>query len=79
MDIDIQFALTIAFAIIGAALIVGGVVMFRGNERRGQRAFGAAGITAGLIMWAVILLITPVSSTSTQATSPDPVVIQQAR
>jgi hypothetical protein len=77
MEINIQFAVTIAFAIVGAALIVGGVVMFRGNERRGQRAFGASAITAGLMMWAVILFITPVSSTSSQGTSPNPVVIQQ--
>ena len=79
MDINTEFVITIVFVIAGAALIAGGVVMFRGNERRGQRAIGAAVIAAGLMMWAVILFITPISSTSTQGTSPEPAIVQQVK
>jgi hypothetical protein len=79
MDIDIQFAITIVFVIVGAALIAGGVVMFRGNRNRGQRAIGAAITAAGLMKWGFILVITPISSTSNQGTSPEPVILQQVK
>ena len=47
-------------AILGGALIAGGIVLYRGSPRVSVRAFSAAAVAAGVVMWAIILLITPV-------------------
>ncbi len=52
----------IILAILGAALITGGIVAYRGSQRTGVRAFGAAAIAAGVVMWAILVLTIPVSS-----------------
>ena len=50
-----------ALAILGSGLIAGGIVSYRGSERVGARAFGAAAVAVGFMMWAVVLVVTPVS------------------
>lgn len=52
----------IASATLGAALIAGGIVAYRGSTGTGARAFGAAATAAGVVMWAVVLLTVPFSS-----------------
>jgi hypothetical protein len=47
-------------AVLGAASIAGGVVAYRGSAAVGVRAFGAAAIAAGAVMWAVVLITVPV-------------------
>ncbi len=51
----------VALAVIGAALVAGGVVAYRGSTAVRTRAFAAAAITTGLTLWAFLLWITPVS------------------
>ena len=61
---DIGFIIWLVLAIVGAALIAGGIVLvFRGNKT-GTRAWGAAAIAAGVVMWAIILLTVITSSTT---------------
>jgi len=50
-------------SILGAALIAGGIVAYRRSRRTGVRAFGAAAFAAGVVMWAIVLVTIPVSST----------------
>ena len=50
-----------ALAILGAGLIAGGVVSYRGSTKVGIKAFGAAAVAVGVMMWAVVLMVTPVS------------------
>ena len=69
---DWGFVVLITLAISGAALIVGGIIAFRGSSRTGVRAFGAAGAAAGIVMWAIVLLTFPVSSSDDK--SPAPIV-----
>jgi hypothetical membrane protein len=69
---DWGFIIIFILAILGAALVAGGVVMYRGSKSTAARAFGAAGIAGGLVMWAIVVLVTPVSVT--QGESPVPVV-----
>ena len=57
-------------AVLGAASIVGGVVGYRGSGSTGGRAAGAALAAAGVVMWAVILVTVPVSTSSSDAPSP---------
>ena len=52
----------LVLGILGAALIVGRVVAYRGSPRVSVRAFGSAAIAAGVVMWAVVLITIPVSS-----------------
>ena len=62
----------LTLAILGAVLIAGGIVAYRGSARTGVRAFGAAAVAGGVVMWAVVLFTVPVSSTGE---SPDPIVV----
>jgi len=48
--------------ILGAALVVGGIVGYRKNERAGIKTLAAASIAAGAVMWALILFTMPASS-----------------
>ena len=62
----------LSLAILGAASIVGGIVAYRRSARTGVRAFAASAVAAGVVMWAVVLLTVPASSTGDG--SPDPTV-----
>ena len=62
----------LSLAILGAASIVGGIVAYRGSARTGVRAFAASAVAAGVVMWAVVLITVPISSTGDG--SPDPIV-----
>ena len=62
----------LTLAILGAMLIAGGIVGYRGSARTGVRAFGAAAVAGGVVMWAVVLFTVPVSSTGESA---DPIVV----
>jgi len=57
-----EFLILIVFGVLGAACIVGGIVGYRKSESARAKVISAAAIAAGVVMWAVILLITPVSS-----------------
>ena len=57
-------------AILGAASIVGGIVGYRGSVSTGGRAAGSALAAAGVVMFAIILMTVPVSTSSSEAPSP---------
>ena len=57
-------------AILGAASIAGGIIAYRGSMSIGGRTFGAASVAAGVVMWAIILVTVPVSTSSSNAPSP---------
>jgi hypothetical protein len=57
-----EFLILIVLGVLGAACIVGGIVGYRKSESARAKLISAAAIAAGVVMWAVILLITPVSS-----------------
>jgi len=61
----------VLLSIFGAALVIGGIVAYRGIQRTGLRALAAAGVAAGIVMWAIVLVTIPVSGT--QQGSPEPV------
>ncbi|MFC1958728.1 hypothetical protein ACFLV6_02300 [Chloroflexota bacterium] len=56
-----EFLILIILGVLGAACIVGGIVGYRKSESARAKAISAASIAAGVVMWAAILLITPVS------------------
>jgi len=62
-------------SMLGAALIAGGIVAYRRSRRTGVRAFGATALTAGVVMWAIVLVTIPLSST--QHGSPEPTLHYQ--
>lgn len=56
-----DFLIITLLAILGAALVAGGAALYRGSARPGVKAFAAAAIGSGIMMWAVILYITPMT------------------
>lgn len=64
---DWGFGIWLILAILGAASIVGGIVAYRGSATVGGRAFGAALVAAGVVMWVAVLATVPVSSSSGDA------------
>ncbi len=63
----------LSLAILGAALIAGGIVAYRGSPRTGVRAFGASAAAGGGVMWAIVLITVSVSSTGDA--TPTPVIV----
>ena len=47
-------------AIVGAAAIVGGFVLYRRSAGANARAAGAGSVAAGVMMWFILVLTTPV-------------------
>jgi hypothetical protein len=60
---DWGFAILAIFGLIGAALIAGGTVTYRASTRVSVRAGAAAAIAVGIVIWALILFVIPVSVT----------------
>ena len=56
-----SFVIIAVLGILGASLIVGGIVGYRKSIRTGVKTLAAASIAAGIVMWALILVTTPVS------------------
>ncbi|MEE8374566.1 MAG: hypothetical protein V3R87_12730 [Dehalococcoidia bacterium] len=65
-----EFLIILTLGIVGAALVAGGFVAYRRSDRTGVKAFSAAAVAAGVVMWATIVLVTPVSETTS---GPDPI------
>ena len=57
-----EFIIIAALGILGAALVVGGIVGYRKSERAGVKTVSAASIASGVVMWALILFTMPASS-----------------
>ena len=70
VDLDMGFIFVALLGILGAALIGGGIVAYRGSTAAMARAFSAASVVAGLAMW---LVIASVTITSSSGTAPEPV------
>ncbi len=74
MDIGIEvngFVILAIIGVLGAAGIAGGIVLYRRGARPSVRAFGAASVAAGTVMWAVVLVSTPMSSSTSGDGSPE--------
>ena len=64
LNVDLTFGVVVALlAIIGTAMIVGGIIAFRDSARTGSRTLAAATTAAGVVIWLIILYITPVFTT----------------
>ena len=72
LDLEMGFVFVALLGVLGAALIVGGLVAYRGSTAVMARAFSAVGVVGGLATW---LIIASVISTSTgSGAAPEPVV-----
>ncbi len=66
-----HFIIMSILGILGAALAAGGIVTYRAGARVSVRAFGAASIAAGIVMWTIILFTTPLAATRGDAPPPN--------
>ena len=55
-----EFIYIAIMGILGAALIAGGIVLYRKSTNANAKALAAAFMAAGIIMWGLILLVTPI-------------------
>ena len=55
-----EFIVIAILGIFGAGMIAGGIFLYRNSTKTNPRAVGVASIAAGVVMWGLILLITPV-------------------
>lgn len=69
---DLGAVIQLTLAILGGASIAGGIVAYRGSERRAVRTLAAAAVAARAVMMVVVGLTVSVSSTS--GAPPDPVL-----
>ena len=72
VDLDMGLILIVLLSVVGAALIGGGIVAYRGSTAVMARAFSAASVVAGLAMWFIVASVT---ITSSSGTAPEPVVV----
>jgi len=56
-----EFLLIIVLAVLGAAFVVGGIVGYRKSKGALAKAISAAAIAAGIVMWAIIIFVVPVT------------------
>ena len=56
-----EFLILIVLGVIGAACVVGGIVGYRKSASTKAKVISAAAIAAGVVMWAILLLVIPVS------------------
>ncbi len=71
LDLNMGFIFVAVLGVLGAALIGGGIVAYRGSTAVMARSFSAASVVAGLVMWFIIASLT---ITSSSGTAPEPVV-----
>ena len=74
---DWGFIIIVGLAILGAALMVGGIVAYRTSAKGEIKALAAAAVASGVVMWAVVLITTPVSYSGEGPSEPEIVVIEQ--
>jgi len=58
----VEFFIITALAVLGVAFVVGGIIGYRKSESALGKAVSAGAIAAGIVMWAIIVFITPVTS-----------------
>ena len=56
-----EFLILIVLGVIGAACVVGGIVGYRKSESTKAKVISAAAIAAGVVMWAILLMVIPAS------------------
>ena len=57
-----EFLLIIVLAVLGAAFIVGGIIGYRKSKGALAKAISAAAVAAGIVMWAIVIFVVPVTS-----------------
>ena len=57
---DWGFIVWLILGVLGAALIAGGIVAYRGSKAVLVRSLAASAIAGGTVMWAVILFTVPI-------------------
>ncbi len=61
---DWGFIIQVTLAVVGAALVAGGIVAYRGSAKTNRRPIAAASVAAGAVMLLVVGFTLPVSSTT---------------
>ena len=55
-----EFIIIAVMATLGAAMLAGGIFLYRKSTNTNPKAVGVALMAAGGVMWGLILLVTPI-------------------
>lgn len=58
---DWGFIVQMVLAIVGAGLVMGGIVGYRGAVRSWVKALAAGAVASGAVMWLIVIMTIPVS------------------
>ncbi len=72
INIDMGLIFFVLLPVLGAALVVGGVIAYRVSKTGMAKAFSAASIVSGIAMW---LVLASVTITSSSGTAPAPTIV----
>ena len=67
------FIIWLILGVLGAALIAGGIVAYRGSKAVLVRSLAASAVAGGIVMWAVLLFTIPIART--ESVSVEPVIV----
>ena len=69
-NVEMEAIIWLILGIMGAALMAGGIVAYRGSGRTGVRASGAAAFAAGVVMCAIVAVTIPALQVQDQPPQP---------
>ena len=55
-----EFIIIAIMATLGAAMLAGGIFLYRRSSNTNPKAAGVALMAAGAVMWGLIVLVTPI-------------------
>jgi len=56
---EMEFIIIAILGILGAGMIAGGFFLYRNSSNTNPKAIGVASVAAGVVMWGLILLVSP--------------------
>jgi len=70
---DWGFIIWLILGVLGAALIAGGIVAYRGSKAVLVRSLAASAVAGGIVMWVALLFTVPIART--ESVSVEPVIV----
>ena len=74
---DLGFVIVLGLAIYGASLMVSGISAYLTSAKGEIKALAAAAVASGVVMWAAVLITSPMSYSGGRPSQPEIVVNEQ--
>ena len=74
---DLGFVIILGLAIYGASLMVGGISAYLTSAKGEIKALAATAVASGVVMWAAVLITSPMPYSGGKPSQPEIVVYEQ--